>query len=345
MALKFIDGFEQYGTSGSAPSGLEEVWPANNNPVNFRVRAGRIAGDSLELVVSSGIGSMTSQNLGNMATVIVGVAVNVQNALTNIPLIDLREDDNATSGMNVFMNNTGTLSVRRGTTVLATSGVVMVLNTWTYIEFKVTVAETGAYELRVNGVLLLDDVSEDTRAGATNDYANRVRLGGPVGSAGSGIFYDDLYVCDATGAVNNDFLGDRRVITIFPDADTADEDFTASAGTDNFDLVNDNGLDDDTTYVESSNPTDRDLYDFENVGALTTINGIQHNVIARKTDVANFDLDLVTKSGATTDVAASQAVGSTSYGHFFRVQEDDPNTTDPWTGTNLDAAQFGFDVG
>jgi len=168
---------------------------------------------------------------------------------------------------------------------------------------------------------------------------------GPVGGAGTGHFYDDFYVCDATGSVNNNFLGDRRVITIFPNADTADEDFALSTGSDSFALLDDNGLDDDTTYVESATVTDRDLFDFESIGSLANINGIQHTAIARKTDVTNFDMDLVTKSGGTTDVAASQTVGSTSYDSFFRIQEEDPDTTDPWTGSGVDAAQFGFDVG
>jgi len=344
--LKFIDGFDQYGTVASVPSGVEEVWPSNNNPVNFRVRAGRIGGESLEIVVSSGTGFITTKNLGNLATIISGVALNVQNALTTNIIMEIREDDNTTQGFNVLLNSDGKLSARRGTTTLATTAAAqVVLNTWVYIEMKVSVAEAGSYDIRVNGVSVLSNGSVDTRAGTTNNYGNRVRLYGPVGGAGSGHFYDDFYVCDATGSVNNDFLGDRRVVTIFPNADTADEDFALSAGSDSFALLDDNGLDDDTTYVESATVTDRDLFDFENVGALANINGIQHSVIARKTDVDNFELDLVTKSSSTTDVAASQTVGSTSYDSFFRIQELDPNTAAAWTGTNLDAAQFGFDVG
>ena len=344
--LKFIDGFDQYGTVASAPSGIEEVWPSNNNPVNFRVRAGRIGGESLELVVSSGTGFITTKNLGNLATIISGVAVNVQNALTTINLLEVREDDNATQGFNVQLQSDGKIAARRGTTTLATTAAAhVVLNTWVYIEMKVSVAEAGSYDIQVNGVSVLSNGSVDTRAGTTNNYGNRVRMYGPVGGAGTGHFYDDFYVCDATGSVNNNFLGDRRVITIFPNADTADEDFALSTGSDSFALLDDNGLDDDTTYVESGTVTDRDLFDFESIGSLANINGIQHTAIARKTDVTNFDMDLVTKSGGTTDVAASQTVGSTSYDSFFRIQEEDPDTTDPWTGSGVDAAQFGFDVG
>lgn len=345
MALKWIDGFEQYGANDAAPSGIEEVYPSNNGVVNFFNRAGRLTGAAMQLRISSGTAFMTTQNLGNMATVIVGFAYMPMASLNAGVVVELREDDNATQGINVRLNADGTLTVLRGVTTIASTAAVITADVWHYIELKVTVAEAGAYELRVNGTNVLSNGSVDTRAGTTNNYANRVRWAGPSGATTIGNKIDDAYICDATGTVNNDFLGDRKVLTIFPTADTADEDFATSAGTDSFELVNDDGLDDDSTYVESATSTDRDLFDFGNVGGLATINGIQHNVIARKTDVTNFDIDLVTKSGATTDVAASQTVGSTSYGHFFRVQEDDPNTTDPWTGTNLDAAQFGFDVG
>lgn len=346
--LLWIEGHDSYGTTpGNVVDGFSEVYPDNANLATIAVQAGRLAQNSTEVRSSSGNSYYTTPNLGNMATVIVGTAFKPAFALTTNIICELREDDNGTQGMNVLLNSTGTLSVRRGTTVLATTAAIMSVDVWHYIEFKVTVHDTtGAYELKVNGVSQLSATSVDTKAGATNNYANRVRFYGVSGVlAGRGHWYDDQYIADATGSINNDFLGDRRVQTIFPNVDGDQTDFSLSTGTDSFALVDDNPLDDDSTYVESSTSGHRDLYQFENLVAAQTVNGVQQHAIARKTDVTNFDIQLVVKSATTVSEGSNQTVGSTTYGDFQRVVEQNPDTSSAWTLTTINAAQFGYDVG
>jgi len=349
MAIKFIEGFDAYGTSnGSAPLGLSEVWSGGADIVNFTVQNGRLgSGKSIEIKRSSGTPIVTTPNLGNLATWYIGLGFKPQVAINGEVLLQLREDDDATLGVNLLMNSGGTISVRRGTTVLGTSAAVISTGLWHNIELYVLVHNsTGAYELKVNGVSVLSASGVDTRAGTTNDYANRVRLSGPVGGANTGYLIDDFRVNDDSGsAPNNTWLGDRKVITLFPTAEGDTNNFTPQSGTDNALMVDESGMDSDTTYVESAVSNDRDLYQVTDLSDVTTINAIQHNIICRKTDVTDFTIEPVSKTGSTTDVGSGQTVGSTSFSNKYRIQETDPDTGVAWTDGGLDAAQFGYDVG
>ncbi len=348
--LLWIEGFDAYGTSlGSAVDGVEEVY-ANNGALSAAlVREGRLDGYAIELRSSSGSTHISTPNLGNISTIVIGFAFKPLVDLANRVIVSLREDDDATQGLNLFLNNTGTVSVRLNTTVLATTGAaVIAADVWHYIEFKVTVHNsTGSYDFKINGVSQLSASGIDTRAGTTNDYCNRVRLvGDDTESAGQGHVFDDWYICDTTGSVNNDFLGDRRVQTIFPSANGDSGNFaTSDGGGSGYALVDDNPIDDDSTYVESSTSGHRDLYQFGNIVSADAINGIMQFVTARKTDVTNFNIELIVKSDSTISEGSAQSVGSTSYASFQRLLEQNPSISGAWTLTAINAAQFGYDVG
>lgn len=347
--LLWVEGFDQYGnTVNVAPDGMEEVYSSNDAVAEFRVREGRLAQYAMEFRSSSGATYVTTPNLGNITTFIVGIAFKPLSDLNNRLLISIREDDDSTQGLNVFLNSTGTVSVRLNTTVLQTTGgTVITADVWHYLEFKVTIHQTtGSYDFRINGVSQLSASGVDTRAGATNNYANRIRIqGDDTESIGQGHVFDDWYVCDDSGSVNNDFLGDRRVQTLFPNADGTTNDFTTANGGNNYEEVDDTDIDDDTTYVESGTSGHRDLYNFENLVAADEINGVMHSAILRKTDVTNFDVELILKSDEVIEEDDAQTVGSTSYAGFHVIYETDPNTTDPWEVAGVNAAEFGYDVG
>lgn len=347
MAIKWIEGFDAYGTTDNAlGAGYDEVWTgANVNLNQMWVAPGRLSGKA---ILMGNQATLTTPNLGNISTWFIGFAFLEKASMATDLIVSLREDDDTTLGMNLVLNSDGTIAIRRGTTTLATTAALISHSIWYNIEFRVVVHNTtGEYELKVNGVSVASATGVDTRAGATNDYANRFRLSGrsALGN-GTGHTFDDVRINDSAGsAPNNTWLGDRKVITLFPTAEGDSSDFTPSAGTDNSAMVDDNGLDDDSTYVESSTTNHRDLYAVTDLSNVTEINAIQHNVICRKTDVTDFTIELVTKSGATTDVAAGETVGSTSYLNKYRIQETDPDTSSAWTDSGIDAAQFGYEVG
>jgi hypothetical protein len=167
-----------------------------------------------------------------------------------------------------------------------------------------------------------------------------------LGYSYPGFLYDDLYLCDLSGSVNNDFLGPRQVEAVLPNGDTASKDWTPSSGTDHYAMVDEAGPDNDTTYIEANVAGYKDLFDYGALSRITSgINGIQINSDVRCTDSNQFNLLQVAKSGSTESDGTAVAVNSTSFKTKARILEQDPSTLAAWTASAVNAAQFGVKVG
>ena len=342
--LLWIEGFEGFGTSvGSPPSPtnvLARVYSTVISESTMDIEAGRLGGYCLKLDATSN--AIRSPALTTNSTLVVGCAVKFGYALTLCRFLSFL--DGVTLGMNVRLTVAGELSVYRGTTLLATTvGLNLLLNAWYYIEFKVTCnATTGSYELRVGEVTVLSAAGVNTKAGS-NDYHTTFVL---ERDAASTTYLDDMYCLDSSGSVNNDFLGNSRVSAIYPNGDTASKAWDRSAGADNYALVDEAIVNDDTDYVESGDVGDKDLYDYGAVSGVTTVvRGLQINTMCRETDVTPFNLITVAKAGTTESEDVGQAVGTTNYVSKRRIVELDPDTGVAWTVSGVNAAQFGIKVG
>jgi hypothetical protein len=176
MSVLWIEGFDSFGvTLDAAADSLEYKYTSSQKTTDMSVVAGRFAQYAMRIKGGGGqTGYVTTPNLGNIGTIVTGFGFKPQ-VLMDTRMVVLREGDDSTEGVNVRQRADGKIDVYRGNTLLATSGdVVLTANTWHHIELKVTVSDTGSYEVRVNGVVAVSG-SGDTRAGS-NDYCNRVRL-------------------------------------------------------------------------------------------------------------------------------------------------------------------------
>jgi hypothetical protein len=269
----------------------------------------------------------------------VGIAIKAASLSNNFPFLSLY--DGATLGVNLRLTVDGQIEVRNGgTTVLKTSTAAgLTINNWFYVELKVKCnSSTGTFEVRVGGVDVCSDTGQNTKAG-THDYHNGFRLSTNLAACS----LCDLYVLDASGAINNDFLGNSRVVTIRPNAATGDVDFTPDSG-DNYARVGEVICDDDTSYVESGTSTNKDLYGYAAIGLTADIAGVMVCTDCRETDASSFSIKTVCLSDATESADAGQAIGSTGYVTRSRVIEQDPDGPATWTHTSLDAAVFGMEV-
>jgi Concanavalin A-like lectin/glucanases superfamily len=123
----------------------------------------------------------------------------------------------------VSWDSTGALQLVDGSgAILAQSGgPVIVAENWHFFEMEV---DTSAHTF----TLRVDDadgtntpILSVTNSNITGSIAQIGLLSGNSGSTPPPTAYiDDLFVRDAAGTVNNTFLGDRRIATLFPDADT-----------------------------------------------------------------------------------------------------------------------------
>lgn len=343
MALLWIEGFEGMGTSdGSHPSPtgiLSRKYPTVVYPDYMWLVAGRTGGHGLNM---NGVwAELYTSNLTTNATMVVGFAY-YYTATYQARIVTLY--DGAQQGVNLRQATGGELAVYRDGTLLATtSGLGLQTGTWYWIELKVVCGDSGSYELRVGGINKLSASGVDTKAGS-NDYHTRV---GWIGPANGAMYIDDIYILDGSGSANNDFLGNVKVVAIVPDGDVSGyQDFTPSAGSDHYALVDENPVNDDTDYVESGTTGHKDLWTYVAASGLgTTIAGIQINTMVRETDAESFSLKTLIKSDTTEDEGAGEVIGSTSYKMLKRISETDPATAAAWTSSGVNAAQFGVKVG
>jgi hypothetical protein len=176
-----------------------------------------------------------------------------------------------------------------------------------------------------------------------------VRLFGRTTASGQNQFphYDDFYVLNTSGSPN-DFLGPRHIYTIFPSAAGDSTQFTPNTGS-NFQAVDDNGHDGNTTYIQSNVENNKDLYQFGDLsGTVTDITAAAVYGIVTKTDVSAFDFIGVAKSNGDEADAAADLVNPSSAGTYEAAAGfflTDPDTAAAWTQSGINAAQFGLKVG
>ena len=238
------------------------------------------------------------------------------------------------------------LSVYRGqaVTLLGTTsaGIVAVGGEWVYLEVKATIDDTvGSVEVRAYGSSLLSLSGIDTRNADIAGVA-QIHLGHNTGAATSVLSFDDWYICDTTGSINNTFLATTtnniRIFDVAPNAAGDSTQFTPNTGT-NFAAAA--SWDDDTTYVADSTVGHRDLYNLADTpSGAANIAGVMVSYRARKDDATARSLALGLKSGGT--IFDQTAVGLTNaYVTTNQMFESDPATSAPWTKTAVDALQLG----
>jgi hypothetical protein len=340
MALLWIEGFEGVGeTTSSAPSPagiINRKYPTVSGESLMSIETGRF-GRCLE--IPSGTEYIQSANLTTDTTLVLGCAIRVPSVPVAFASRLLALHFGGTQCIILALNVDQTFSIFRGPSILGTSVNGISIETWYYIELKIlTDGSAGSYELRVNGsTWIIGSGIGTTYLG--NPYLNSFRLQPPPVSPVVAIRYDDIYLLDGSGPINNDFLGIRKVEMIHPDSPGDASEWTPNTGA-NWEAVNEEELDGDATYVEAS-IVKKDLYNFGSISDLATIDGIQIMAHSRVTS-GSMDLHVVTKSGATEVECASETIASTTYITTTCLREVNPDTAAKWTNTEINSAQFGL---
>ncbi len=326
MAITWMDGFDLY----SATVPISSRYTINNSP---GVTTGRFAGQACSLT-NAAIGfSLPAAT----ATLSFGQAHKVT-SITSIggsgkPIWNFRNV--STLVVELILLSTGALRVTRNGTVLGTSaGGVIVDGVWNYIEMELTRnASTGAYNVYVNGASVLSGTGANT---GSLDIDN---MNTAFGNDGVNQLYDDFYVTNVATK-----LGESRIDTIRPNADTADKDWARSTGADNYALVDETTYNGDTDYVSSATPGDLDIYGVTDLSFTpATVRAVQTTMVARKDDATSRSIRTKLKSGATTSNGATRSM-TTSYVVSGDIFETDPDTAGAWSASSVNAAQVGIEV-
>ena len=331
MALRFVDGFDHY----SLPAQLSMKYQTLSiSDATFMT--GRRVGSQALLFRSA---EWISVTLDNQNTWIVGLAVYFVGNGTEaiVRFYDTAGDVQAS----VVVQTNGTIRLYRGTTStsLAISDLALNLNTWYYLEVKINIADSGGlFEARVN---------EQVWATYTGDTKQT-----SVAGASRVIFYgraadnaiDDLYICDGTGSSNNDYLGDCRVDTIYPNGTGAHSSFTPQGSGTNWENVDETLMDEDSSYNHSNTIGHKDSFAFTNLPAITgTIFGVQACIGARKDDAGVRVVRPLTRIDGTDYEGGDQYLAS-SFLFARNIWEQNPDTSSAWVQADIDDAEFGYKI-
>ena len=230
------------------------------------------------------------------------------------------------------------LEIQVGAAVVATGTRALAIGTWYLIEVHVKRANSGG-EITAK----IDGITECTFTGDTQPGADTV-IDTISFYDSDHSYFDDLAMNDTSGAVDNSWCGDGRVIALTPNGDGDLSQLTNQLGnsTNNYSYVDEKPSNGDTDYVQGSVVDQKDLYALTDCGLTgISISRVWAESRSRDTVAAGGLLALTIKTNSTEYSSADIALLNT----YSRVIGTDyplnPNTGVAWTIAQVDALQAG----
>lgn len=349
MALLWADSFDFYGVIGNLTEGVY----AEVNSVTLMTANPRTGTHHIRISSGTTVSSSLFRRVLGGAKTTVGVAgafyyVTLPALNARCKVFDFRDAANAVQ-ITIVVQSTGTISAYRGTgagTLLGTSASPVVsAETYQHIEAVVFFSQTvGTIEVRVNGVTVLSLSGIDTVFTSLVE-CSQVSIGGvtdisPSTSGTPQTDIDDIFCYDDTGSFNNSFIGDRRVITLYPNANTIQADWTPVGAASGYECIDEVSPDGDTTYITASTPGSPgpiSEFGITNLPAgISAISGVVVIGMARKTEAGIADTQWSVISGAS-ETAGTVRQMTEIYTYRQDVFETDPASAAPFTPSEVDA--------
>lgn len=371
MAMKKIEGFECLETAdlaGGAYGAFSNVQPVGSMTATIEETGGSNGGKCLRVLPGAATydelaysiqGKAIGTGVSSGNTVIVGFHVKfntLHEAVNNLSFFAIQSDAgtadtkyNLILALNTTYNIVPCYSSGGGTFVSygAASSTVVVPGVWYYIEVKFTSHNsTGSIYVAINGTTEITLTGKDT---LLNDSGVASAVFGatlPLTTVPS-VDFDNIYIADTTGTLNNDFIGPVQVVRLDPNGNGNSSQFVGddADSTNNYLHVDDSGApDDDTSYVESYTTGNKDTYSFENLPSyVSSVHAVAVKVIGKKNDPSASDLKVVSRSSGTEADSANIGLDD-NYQLRYGIFETDPNTSAAWAASAVDAAEFGIKV-
>lgn len=336
MSILFIDGFDHYATAEitrkwNSAGGFETI-------INTTPR--RSGSQYLNISAGSSSRYVGKTLSGIPTTVVVGFAIKIGSYTEHQGIIRLYRSAAVTCSVQIAAD--GSIEVRRGnydgTLIEASAAAVIPLNAWTYIEAKIVIHDsTGTYEVRVNGISVVDGTGIDTK-NETDAGADLMAIFSP-GVSGADISVDDLYIDDDA------FQGDCRIDALWPDGAGNYAQWTPTpSGSDNYENVDDAiDQDDDTTCNDTGVLNEIDSFTFDNLDAVSgsSIKAVAVNLAARKTDAGARKITPLIRM-SSTDYLGTEIDLSETYKTLQEVFENPPDAPSvAWEDSDVNSAEVG----
>ena len=198
---------------------------------------------------------------------------------------------------------------------------------WNYIEVEFVLnSGSGIVNVWVNGNEVISLSGLNTGSGTIN----AVGIIGSIASAGTDFFVDDIYLTNTPTR-----LGERRVETLYPNADGGTLQWVPSTGTTHYNLVNSPQVD-TSTYISSDTVGNLDQLHLSSLSSIpTAIDAVNVVMYAQKTDATTRAIELSVDSAGTITDGPSQYIGTT-FGQYSRLLDVDPHTSAAWSPSAVD---------
>ena len=282
MARVYHESFDAVGTSNSyLASKWSALGGAFQSTISGTIQAGsaRTGTNGFRPIVAS------NMYLAAQTEFYVGFAIRFTFLPTSYFWVD--GETTATEGHVRLVTSGGKIQAQIATTpyaVLGTGSRTLIVNNWYYVEIRHLVNQTtGRVVVKVDGVTEIDFTGDTQGVPANGNIALIQWL---LGTAGTD--FDDIYINDTTGSESNGFDGDQRIYAVFADGAGNYAQWDPSAGA-NWQNVDDNPPDDDTTYNDTPVANEKDSFTFADVApspALTSISAVQAMYYARRADAS-----------------------------------------------------------
>lgn len=355
MAGRFAEGWLKYkaGTNFD-PVSRGDILAAWTGIGGFTLQPSSLGGQEMQLAG----GTSMFKTLDHQAVWIVGDRIMLSSGTgLTLDTTIYQGRNNGTVLVTVVTNIDGTLTAYAGGVAIGTSSFALHSNKHYYFEVKVTL--TGTTNINVAVVVNIDGnpvingnansgINQNTLISGTATINNHVFLSGNTVA----LIHKDIYICDNTGTLNNDFLGDVQIGALRPNGDVVTS-WTPNTGSVHWSLINDFeppsgtwgwGSDSDGTYISSGTVGAQDIWDWEDIITFSgQIKFIQLSMFARKDAEGTKKFAIVTGNTGSEDQSPDFSVEDDYVYHQY-ILDKDPATGLAWTVTGFNAKRFGVKV-
>lgn len=346
--LRWMDGFEQYGTNEThllEGVGGAAAWSQVTGEFTLSTANPATGTSHIRMASGGAVGGSTFRRAIGQAVQVSGfgyrfsiddlpVTEDVNNLDANLQMASFRDVSNVTQ-CRLQMGTEGSISAYRSDTFIDRSNPVVAAGGYHHFEAKSKIHNSAGYiEARINEVTVLNLTGIDTQTSANAETSQiAIREGGTTTETAQFGFMDiDDCFCwddDASDLENTvvDFVGDKGCYYLPVNADTAEADWLKSSGVTGYQLIDE--LDPiDSDYIGDSSGVARSIFQVSALPAnVAEVIAIMPVIRARKEESGT-----VTLRGGVVVGSDESYTSENSPSTVFAYMGPTPKTIDPSTG-------------
>lgn len=291
---------------------------------------------SYALEITSHTGEANAQRPLGVASQSVGVAfalyqVNLPSVTDHLGL-SIRDSENNPL-LAICVRPDGTIAVKAGSAstgaLVGVSDPVVTAGAFDHIEVLADFLGTESLvEVYVNGVLAVDVEGENLGTTA----ASLLRFGyiRSVATTTTSVAFDDIVAYTQDGVGVSDRVGPVRVLTMFPESDGPQQDWSVVGASPAYEAINEASPDDDTTYLASDTLGDVSSFGMgELPSTVEVVEGIYIPARARLAEAGSGELGITVRNG-TEDADVISRPLTTAYTYRGYAFDRNPDTGQRW---------------